>query len=525
MQTIIKKLKLIYLPFLLLAVSFMVLYTGLNGVLIKTNTTFGREEVTNYWLPFGLPMIMVLIWLRPRIKLLRLTGGNGNLPFLYGFFAGLAIAIPTVIAQIYLEKAMGELTPLETISGIDSTKPTKYYSLKHYYIDKTNIGVHTAFAVGGKHNESLGMSIYVALPIFEEKADTINTSCVAWLGVEFSERISNRLDEKEKERLFQAFSDRSQHEFEQKDVSQFVYLERTGNNADGAGFAEAARKSTKYDTRHLTVLLPMNEPFDSRNGNTFGWIFGAFAIGGGVWLIMVLLPGFDKKQLRQLEGGKPFNNRDLEVFWLFIIPKQKFLITPVFLYINVLVFMAMVLSGLGVVTFQAKDLLSWGGNLRSETVNGEWWRLVTSMFLHGGLMHLVANMVGFMFVGVFLEPLLGSVKYFTVYMLTGILASVASIWWSDASVSVGASGAIFGLYGLFLALLLTKVFPPDFSKAFLSSIVMFIGFNLLVGLFGGVDNAAHIGGLLSGFISGLILTPWLKKHASNDEKPVKRRRV
>src|SRR5690606_16266500 len=140
------------------------------------------------------------------------------------------------------------------------------------------------------------------------------------------------------------------------------------------------------------------------------------------------------------------------------------------------------------------------------TTDGQWWRLLTSTFLHGGLMHILANMYGLLFVGIFLEPLLDKKKYMLVYLTTGILASVASIWWYDATVSVGASGAIFGLYGFFLACLLLKVFPPDFGKAFLTSTLVFVGFNLLMGFTGGIDNAAHIGGLVCGFILGLIMS-------------------
>src|SRR5206468_1493030 len=104
----------------------------------------------------------------------------------------------------------------------------------------------------------------------------------------------------------------------------------------------------------------------------------------------------------------------------------------------------------------------------------------------------------------------GRIKYAIIYLVTGILASAASLWWHDATVSIGASGAIFGLYGVFLALLLTKIYPKEFSKPFLASTLIFVGYNLVMGLTGGIDNAAHIGGLVSGFIIGLILYPQLK---------------
>jgi membrane associated rhomboid family serine protease len=119
-------------------------------------------------------------------------------------------------------------------------------------------------------------------------------------------------------------------------------------------------------------------------------------------------------------------------------------------------------------------------------------------------------MYGLLFVGLFLEPLLGRFRFLLVYLVTGIAASLASIWWHEATVSVGASGAIFGLYGLFIMLILTRVYPPSFGKAFLVSILVFVGFNLLMGFTGGIDNAAHIGGLAGGLIAGLILSPSLK---------------
>ncbi len=517
MQTITKKLRLIYLPFLVMTISFIVLYSFLNWLLfIKINTFSIKEDIVNFWLPFGLPWIPVLLWLRPRIKLLKLTSGNGNLPFLYQFIAALAMAIPTIVAQRYIEKASGTLTKVETINEIDKGEQTKYYTVKSFYIDKTNIGVHSSFDVSGKHNENFNMHLYVVLPILGSEADTTNSNCLAWLGVEYSEQISNRLEYKEKEEKYQAFANESQKDFDNKDVNKFVYLDRVGNTDDGDGFKEAVKKSPKYNSNNTSVFLAVNEPFENRNGNTFAWIFGSFGIAGGIWLIMLLIPKLDESELNRFESGKPSNDNEVKEFIDFLKPNEGYFITPIIIYLNILIFMIMVFTGLGFFSFKGQDLLAWGANFRPSTTNGEWWRLLTSTFLHGGLIHLIANMYGLLFVGIFLEPLLGRTKYLTVYLLMGILASCASLWWYDATVSVGASGAIFGLYGLFLALLLTKIFPPDFGKAFLTSTLIFIGYNLLMVLNGGIDNAAHIGGLLSGFVVGLILYPTLKKQVENE---------
>lgn len=507
-----KKLKLIYKPFILMAILFITTYTFLNWLIFIELELFSLKGVIlKFGLPFALPWIPVLIWLRPKIRILKLTGGNGNLPFLYQFVAALAIGIPTIVAQEYIETASGKLTELQNISQIENKEKTKYYTVSDFYIDKLNVGVHNSFDVSGKQNDRFNMQIYIAMPIFETINDTSKKSSIAWYGKEYSESISNRLEEDEKESKYQKFVNESQSDFDNFNTAEFVYFDRIGNTDDRDGLIEASKKSIKYDPNHQTILLPINEPFENRNGNKFEWIFWALGIGAAIFLIMLMIPKFDEKELKRLESGKPLKDEDLADFIDFLKPKEGYYIAPILIYINIAVFIIMMVAGLGFMSFKGQDLLIWGANFRPSTMDGEWWRLLSSTFLHGGLMHLLFNMYGLLFVGMFLEPVLGKTKFLVSYLVAGILASVASLWWYEATISVGASGAIFGMYGLFLAFMLTKIFHPDFSKSFLLSTVVFVGFNLLMGLTGGIDNAAHIGGLISGFIIGLVLTPILNK--------------
>jgi rhomboid protease GluP len=172
----------------------------------------------------------------------------------------------------------------------------------------------------------------------------------------------------------------------------------------------------------------------------------------------------------------------------------------------------MVVSGLGFLSFDATDLLSWGGNYPPAATSGDWWRVISCVFVHGGVMHLLSNMYGLFFVGVFLEPIMGKIPYAISYIVTGIVASLCSLYFHRAAVSVGASGAIFGLYGIFLAFMLTRVYPKAFSRAFLTGTLIFIGLNLVAGLAGhDIDNAGHAGGLISGFAMGLLVTPFYRR--------------
>ena len=193
------------------------------------------------------------------------------------------------------------------------------------------------------------------------------------------------------------------------------------------------------------------------------------------------------------------------------IPKEGYFITPILVLLNMVLFIAMILTGVNVVDPDSASLIRWGANYSPLTMGGEQWRLLACCFLHIGVMHLLLNMYALVFIGLLLEPYLGKARFLAVYLLTGIAASVASLWWHDITISAGASGAIFGLYGVFLALLTTNVIDKETRKPLLSSIGVFVVFNLFSGLQGGVDNAAHIGGLISGIIAGYALVPSLKK--------------
>jgi rhomboid protease GluP len=180
-------------------------------------------------------------------------------------------------------------------------------------------------------------------------------------------------------------------------------------------------------------------------------------------------------------------------------------VTVVLIAVNVAVFLAMVASGVNFVNPKGWDIVRWGGNFTPLTRSGEWWRLVTAMFVHFGVVHLSFNMYALLQVGTYLEPVLGRSRYLLAYFGTGIVASLVSLWFHpDNSVGAGASGAIFGLFGLLLALVTTDLFPKEYAKAMRSNILTLVAINLFLGWQLGLDNAAHIGGLATGLAFGYI---------------------
>jgi rhomboid protease GluP len=183
-------------------------------------------------------------------------------------------------------------------------------------------------------------------------------------------------------------------------------------------------------------------------------------------------------------------------------------VTKALVAANILVFGAAGLAGAGFFVPNAQVLQAWGTNFGPLTTDGQWWRLITSLFLHFGVFHLALNMWALCVGGRLAERLFGSSAFALLYFAAGIGGSLSSLLWNSALNSAGASGAIFGVYGAMLAFFLRKhsAIPASVMSQQRWSGITFIGFNLMNGFsHAGIDNAAHVGGLSVGFVMGLIL--------------------
>lgn len=198
------------------------------------------------------------------------------------------------------------------------------------------------------------------------------------------------------------------------------------------------------------------------------------------------------------------------------IPKKNYFFTPILALINIIIFIIMAIDGTSIFNPEIEKLIFWGANERSLTLNGELWRIITSVFIHIGIIHLIMNMYALLFIGSLLEPLIGKYKFLLVYILTAIAASTSSLWWNTFSVSAGASGAIFGLFGVFISFLIFNQVDKNIRKPMLMYLSIYLGFNLLNGVKDGIDGAAHIGGLISGFVLGLSLIYGIKNNQSKE---------
>jgi rhomboid protease GluP len=188
------------------------------------------------------------------------------------------------------------------------------------------------------------------------------------------------------------------------------------------------------------------------------------------------------------------------------IPLDRPIVTPVLLAILAAIYIPMQL-------FPPVNslFLQWGENQHQLVMQGEWWRLITSTFLHGGFLHILLNGYALYIIGMDLEGLMGKARFAAIYAISGLAGSVASFAFTPANViSVGASGAIFGLVGALGVYfgLYRRLFGRVGNLQFWNIIIVIL-LNVGIGFSGifPIDNSAHIGGLLAGAAVGYVLCP------------------
>lgn len=180
------------------------------------------------------------------------------------------------------------------------------------------------------------------------------------------------------------------------------------------------------------------------------------------------------------------------------------MLTNILIAINLLVFLISAWISKNIFDIDIYTLIIMGAKVNSLIDKGQVWRLITCAFLHGGLIHIFFNMYALKILGPEIEYVYGKVKYLVIYLLSAIAASIFSYIFGPQSVSVGASGAIFGLFGAMLIFGIKH--RKQMGKAYMMNILQVIFVNVIIGISSSnIDNAAHFGGLIVGALIALLL--------------------
>jgi rhomboid protease GluP len=507
MRGLPQKIRQVFLPYLLIWVGCLAGYSLLNWLLfIRFQLIPLEPDITNFWLPFGLPWIPTSLWLRPRLDGLNLASENSRWRDFYFLAAALSIAIPLSLTQVYLATAAAGRTDLGSIHEFDDAPRTKYYTVRDVAFDKANATYALGSHLLGKQGETTVMEVFFVCPVVDAR-EPLGAYATLWLGTHFSENTSSALSSSVKDREFKDFVAASLENFSKMDLPKPSFFERLGPGALTKGFKSAALQNALHATKTpIEILVAHNERFEDRSGNMQKAALGSMAAGLGVWFLLVVAAPVSRSSSRHRATGETGPSRELSFFSKFLLPGRNIPMTGLLIDVNLVVFVIMVLMGMGVVSVSASDLVAAGGNFGPLTLHGQSWRLLTSMFIHGGLLHLAGNLGSLFFIGMFLEAAIGRACFLACYLAGGLGASIASAKWHESTVSVGASGAIFALVGVLLVLTLLNKRDLPLEKGWVLRFVLsWLALQLIIGFASNLtDVAAHIGGLVTGLLLGLF---------------------
>lgn len=462
--------------------------------------------IWEFWIPAILPWIPITIWLKPRLSVLTFKKDSDKRRFIFEIISWITVGVMLSISQQYLTTATGKLTQLATITEIETQPKTLYYKLETFSVASNLGSTYTEFKVSGRFSDRLNFNVYFVIPIFKDSTEIAYDVPRFWYGIKYKKQISNRLSPEDKDQEYEAFYDECVDNINEYDFYTVDHFIRTPQSNDRDNYLKAIEESTfvRLDDKYI-VLEPVATTVEDGNESKFNWIFRVFVVGLVILSFCLLFPGYNKRQLKSRFSRKQLKRDEIVKMLRYLIPKGDHFATSIIININILIFILTIISGNDIVSPEPWELLYWGGNRRFEVLDGQWWRLFTAVFLHSGILHLVSNIVGLVIAAKFVEPLLGRKNYFILYLISGLFGSIASVLWYDNTVCVGASGAILGLYGAILGLLYQGAYPQARQKYIFVLMSIFVGLSLLGGLAEGIDNAAHVGGLLSGAVIGMLL--------------------
>jgi rhomboid protease GluP len=196
-----------------------------------------------------------------------------------------------------------------------------------------------------------------------------------------------------------------------------------------------------------------------------------------------------------------------------VLKFQKYKITYTLILLNVFIYFISIFLSQNIIDIDVETLVNMGAIYGPYTVlDAQWWRLGSAMFLHGGMTHLLMNMFSLYLIGRGVESYFDTKSYIIIYIFSGLLGSLASLYMHPESVGVGASGAIFGVFGALAGFFLAhRNHIEEHTKSFMRDFSIIIGINLIIGFsIPSVDMSAHIGGLVVGFLGGFMVSKNLK---------------
>jgi len=481
-----EKIRAVVLPLIAVMLGAAALLALLNwGLVLRTGWLPLDDDVAALWLPLAVALAAVGLLIAPRVHTLAFNP-KGNVGGLYILVAILFVAGPAILLQEYLQATTGEMVTVADAAAIGQHPNARFFTVGSVCLNKHKVPWHPRISVSGDNDENLDIDLHYAIPFCGTRV---------WLGLQWQRTFDNRLSDKEKDALFRIFLKDADKDLRAFDPHAVRYYERVGRNSLRRALTKALT-DFKHDATAPIFVIAHKEPFAVDGEGWLGGAIIALVAGAALWLLMVsLVP------LKPVEERVPTPPGGLSAM---LVPHRDAFGLPLMVDINLLVYAAMVMSGLGFLDFEIDDLIHWGASSGSLDHGVGLVRLITATFVHGGIFHILGNMYGLLIGGALLSPVARNTRFLFIYLVSGLGGSLLSVTVHPDIVVVGASGAIFGLFGALIAL--AGLRDPKIlaiRRAVLINAGIFVVLNAIHGATTpGVDNFAHIGGFLTGLVCG-----------------------
>ncbi|MFK8007342.1 MAG: rhomboid family intramembrane serine protease [Saprospiraceae bacterium] len=501
MKEINPKIIHVFIPFVIVTLVTIIGYSIIRWFL---EVKLGFLPIQDTWLNFMFPLffsyLTVSIWLNKRIQILDIQNKKKDHSFNYKLAMVVFIAIPFMISQNYISSASYDLNHLDSPTEIHHLKNEKFFKINQFKIDQQKCISYVTSTITGKYNDNLNFKLYYVCP-FEETNPSI------FYGIKYFKQVDNDLTKIQKQAEYESFLAKSKTKFAQVDFQKVDYFKKESYSNSLKNYKAAIlKKDPNINLENQIILTPEHGSFEKRNDGSFKWFFIMIGVAFLIYALMVAIPNINEKGLKAFHNNKNLYNSSFSFFIHLLIPTGKNKGLSLLLLCNCIVFFIMTCSGIDFFYPTPQELFECGGKTKESIMQGEYWRLFTGIFIHRGAPHLFSNLITLFIASFFLEPILKSFKFVTIYLLCGIIAGIASIYWYPIAVSIGASGAICGLFGLLVAFNLLKIFEP--STVYIIWMIFFTLLCLMIFsafVMSNVGHAAHIVGFVAGFFMGSFL--------------------
>lgn len=469
------KIKQVFLPYVAL-LGGLILGYGLFrwGLDIKLGWLPWPDAVAEVIIPMLLLVGGIFLVMARRVKLLEVGGKLGNDHFTYQMLFWVAGLAPLIISQVYLGKTSYQVIPVADLAEVWSYPQGRYFEIEGYGVATKQCFSEFEARQEGKYGQELSFYLVFACRFQGEDA--------AWYGVSFQEKINNRKSETYKQTRYRQFFDSAVQVFKQYDFYEHNLFEKARYADRRAPYLAAIqRERPDISGTDQLILLPMDEAPGAKQQETLWYFWLSTLICLMLTFCLSILPPLNQNAWKKYQRGASLKEKAPGDIWPYFTLGGPIPATAVLFWLNVGIFLLMLLLGVDVFSPAKQQLMDWGGMRQAEVFQGGYWRMLSALFLHLGPYHLIGNVISLGLAGFFLEQSLGSRRFLGIYFLTGLVAALVSLWWHPDSVIVGASGAIFGSFGTLLFFQVLGQFDRETRSSLLWLLVLVVGVNLLLG--------------------------------------------